>query len=342
MTARPMFATVRAVVLVTAALAVPGWASAHDPGLSALDVVIHDHRIVATLSIASADAQRLGSPLDALGPTFLECVAVDFDGVPVQGRIESPPIADAAGVSATLVFDRPSGGTLRVRSLIAERITRGHRQLLTVRHSDGQIAAQHMLDARANSVAIGVPGRAFAAGAFVELGLRHILGGYDHLLFLAALLLTVRTLGGIVRTVTAFTVAHSLTLALAVFGLVEVPPSIVEPVIAASIVYVGVENVLRPHVDARWKLTFAFGLVHGFGFAGALRELGVTSGAAVALPLASFNAGVEAGQLAVALALWPVVTRLQTPPFARFQPSRVCSIAIAGLGTVWLVERLAG
>ena len=135
------------------------------------------------------------------------------------------------------------------------------------------------------------------------------------MLFLVALLIGVRRLRSVVSTVTAFTLAHSVTLSLAVLGLVAAPPAIIEPLIAASIVFVGIENLVRDPGDSRWKLTFAFGLVHGFGFAGALRDLGIGSQAAgVAVPLGCFNAGVEAGQSAVVVALWPILRALNGRP----------------------------
>jgi hypothetical protein len=147
----------------------------------------------------------------------------------------------------------------------------------------------------------------------------------------------------VIKTVTSFTVAHSLTLALAVLGFVRLPAAIVEPLIATSIVVVGLENLLRNENNSRWKLTFAFGLVHGFGFAGALRELGIGAGGiGIALPLGAFNAGVEAGQIAVATAIWPLVARLGQAPLVRFHLARVCSLLVVAAGAYWLVARIAG
>ena len=113
----------------------------------------------------------------------------------------------------------------------------------------------------------------------MTLGIRHILSGYDHLVFLAGLILAACTVRELVVALTAFTAAHSLSLALVVVGGVHAPPSIVEPLIAASIAWVGVENLLRERSRSRWWVVFGFGLVHGFGFAGALLELGFGSSA---------------------------------------------------------------
>src|SRR6185437_3327738 len=110
------------------------------------------------------------------------------------------------------------------------------------------------------------------ASSFVSLGISHILSGYDHLVFLAGLILAARTVRELLVALTAFTAAHSLSLALVVAGGVHAPPSIVEPLIAASIAWVGIENLLRDRSGSRWWVVFGFGLVHGFGFAGALLE----------------------------------------------------------------------
>jgi hypothetical protein len=107
-----------------------------------------------------------------------------------------------------------------------------------------------------------------------------------------------------------------------------------------SIVAVGVENLMRGQVDSRWKLTFAFGLVHGFGFAGALQELGIGTGADIVAPLAWFNAGVEAGQLGVAMMAWPLIRRLNARPALRVRLAPVCSVLVVGAGAYWMMERI--
>ena len=205
---------------------------------------------------------------------------------------------------------------------------------------------ERLLDARADDVNVEVErvaGHGRAAADLFALGLRHILAGYDHLLFLAALLIGVRQLRSVVTTVTAFTVAHSVTLSLAVLGVVAAPAAIVEPLIAASIVFVGIENLMRDPGAARWKVTFVFGLVHGLGFAGALRGLGIGSDAAgVALPLGCFNLGVEAGQMAVLAALWPIISALNSRPGWRLRFAQATSVAVAVAGVYWLVQRTLG
>jgi len=332
----------RAVVLVTTALALgcADSAFAHDPGLSALDVRVLSGRVVATLSLAASDAAR-GADLDALA---LDCIEIRVDGVRRQGRVERRATEGDAGSSIVVAFDRAIGSRLTVRSGVPARLARGHRELLTVRGPSGALLAERMLDGRDNEVDLSLAQRGSdVVSQFFGLGLRHILAGYDHLVFLGALLLGVRRLTSVVKTVTAFTVAHSLTLALAVLGFVRVPAAIVEPLIAASIVFVGLENLLRDEIDSRWKLTFAFGLVHGFGFAGVLRELGIgAAGTGAAVPLGAFNLGVEAGQIAVAMAMWPIIPRLYAEPLARFRVARACSLLVVAGGAYWLVSRISG
>jgi hypothetical protein len=143
--------------------------------------------------------------------------------------------------------------------------------------------------------------------AFFRLGVEHILTGYDHLLFLFALLLRGGRLRSLLGIVTAFTIAHSITLALAILGVVVIPPALVEPVIALSIAYVALENIVRERASSgRWLVSFVFGLVHGFGFAGALLELGLPPGG-ILDSLLFFNLGVEAGQAMVVAAMFPAL-----------------------------------
>jgi hydrogenase/urease accessory protein HupE len=184
------------------------------------------------------------------------------------------------------------------------------------------------------------------ARAYVAYGFDHILGGMDHLLFLLGLLLIVRGKRRIVATVTAFTVAHSLTLAAATLGWVHVPQALVEAVIALSIIFVAVEVVrgLRgsPGITARapWLAAFCFGLLHGFGFAGALAEVGLPANA-IPTALLLFNVGVELGQLAfvaVVMIAIALLKRLRLTPqhWTRWIPPYV----IGGIASFWMWQRI--
>jgi hydrogenase/urease accessory protein HupE len=176
-----------------------------------------------------------------------------------------------------------------------------------------------------------------------SLGVTHILMGWDHLLFVIALVLLVRRGWAVAKAVTAFTVAHSLTLAGVTLGLVGLAQAPVEALIALSIVFLAAE-LLRdgPSVTLRypWGIAFAFGLVHGFGFAGALKEIGLPEGE-VPSALLAFNLGVEAGQLAVVatvLAVLAAVERLARPALAPML--RLSAYAIGIIASYWLVERV--
>jgi len=332
----------RAAVLVTAALLCAYQAAlhAHDPGLSALDVRVARDRIRVSLSLAASDAQQ--PAVGAIDTFAREAIVVALDGVPLVARAADTAHSDS-GVAVTLEFERASGARLTVRSDVPRLLAKGHRELLTVTGPDGRAVLERLLDAWTEDAGIELgtlADRRGTAADFFRLGLGHILGGYDHLLFLAALLIGVRRLRSVITTVTAFTVAHSVTLSLAVLGFVAAPAAIVEPLIAASIVFVGIENLVRDPGASRWKVTFAFGLVHGFGFAGALNDLGVGSdGAGVAVPLGFFNAGVEAGQMAVVAALWPILYALNSRPAWRLKLAPATSLAIILAGSYWLVER---
>jgi hydrogenase/urease accessory protein HupE len=344
--ALPRVWRVAALAAAAATFVFPADARAHDPGLSALDVRVAPDRIVVVLSLATADARIAaadsGGHLDAFAADSIELL---LDGVRLSATVESEPRKDTTdgGTSVALVFPRITGTQLTVRSGVPVRLARGHRELLTVRDTSSQPLAERMLDERTDAVDLDLAAEQRATGTaaqFLQLGVTHILGGYDHLLFLGALLLGVRRLRSVVTTVTAFTVAHSLTLSLAVLGLVHVPAALVEPLIAASIVFVGIENLMRGEMASRWKLTFVFGLVHGFGFAGALQELGVgEGGAGVAAPLGWFNAGVEAGQIAVVMLLWPVIRYVNARPILRLRLAPACSVLVIAAGTYWMAER---
>jgi hydrogenase/urease accessory protein HupE len=184
------------------------------------------------------------------------------------------------------------------------------------------------------------------AATYASLGIEHILSGIDHLLFVLALLIIVSGWTRLVATITAFTLAHSITLGAATLGLVHVPQAPVEAVIALSILFVAIEIVHwrqgREGITRRkpWLVAFIFGLLHGLGFAGALSEIGLPENS-VPLALLFFNLGVEAGQLlfvAVVLAGWAVLRRFNWPHWAW----RVPVYGIGGMAAFWTIDRISG
>jgi hydrogenase/urease accessory protein HupE len=184
--------------------------------------------------------------------------------------------------------------------------------------------------------------RSLSFGQFMVLGVEHIWTGYDHLLFLFALLVVTRSFRSALVVITAFTLAHSITLAVATFDLAQIPARYTEPLIAASIIYVGVENLARRgETRGRWVLTFAFGLIHGFGFASVLRDLGVGGRAGgVAMPLFAFNLGVELGQIAVAAIVLPLIWWLRRKKSFLQRGVPACSAMVALAGAYWFVRRV--
>jgi hypothetical protein len=185
------------------------------------------------------------------------------------------------------------------------------------------------------------------AGLYLKLGVEHILLGVDHLLFVLALLIITRGGWLLIKTVTAFTIAHSVTLALATLGFVHVPAAPVEAAIALSIVFVAVEIVHlrqgREGLTARapWVVAFAFGLLHGLGFAGALREVGLPEGH-IPLALLFFNVGVEVGQSLFIAAILAITALIQRLRFAwPHQAGLTAPYAIGSIAMFWVIERVA-
>lgn len=171
---------------------------------------------------------------------------------------------------------------------------------------------------------------------FLRLGVEHIFTGYDHLAFLIVLVMAATALRSLIAVVTSFTLAHSITLALATFEVVHVPTRLVESLIALSIGYIAAENLFGVRIVERYRVTFMFGLVHGLGFSNVLREMNLPR-ADLALSLFSFNAGVEAGQLLFVAMIFSISRYLSRPKFAAVHPA--LSLAVVCLGLYWFVER---
>jgi uncharacterized membrane protein len=188
------------------------------------------------------------------------------------------------------------------------------------------------------------PSRGAVAMQYLRLGFTHILPkGTDHILFVLGIFLLSTRLKPVLLQVTAFTVAHTITLALTIYGIVSLRPAIVEPLIALSIVYVAVENVatseLRPW---RIALVFAFGLLHGMGFAGVLSQLGLPRSEFLT-GLLCFNAGVELGQLTVILTAFLLIgLPFRKKPWYRRRIVIPLSLAIAATGLYWAIQRIRG
>lgn len=368
-----------ALLLATMAL-MAAWAPAQAHTLSVshldIDVPADGSPLRVELDLALRDI-ALTLPLDANRDervTWGELVAVrdELEHWAVSGLALSTRRGDCAlrptglatrryddGVYATLQWTArcPSAADLQVDyTLLMDRDPQ-HRALLTVRRGADTTAAILRADASRIDIATGRGNGGNAFGDFLREGIHHILIGYDHLAFLISLLLPaalVRTrrewqpaqgfrsgFRHVLGIVTAFTLAHSITLSLAALGWVTPASRWVEAAIAASVLLAALNN-LWPVVTRRlWVVGFGFGLVHGFGFAGALGELGLPQGARL-LALVGFNLGVEIGQLVVVCVLLPVLFVLRRQAWYPRVALPLASLAIAALAAWWLWQRVTG
>ncbi|GAB1818866.1 HupE/UreJ family protein [Herbidospora sp. RD11066] len=250
-------------------------------------------------------------------------------------------LADSGAVRVALAYECPASGALTVRSDIfraSDGVVDDIRTMVAY-DVDG-LRGSTLLDAERTGVTVGESGLFSGVPAFVVLGGEHLLFGLDHVLFLLALLLGAKRLRDVVQVATAFTVAHSVTLVLAAIGWVSVPGWIVEPLIALSIAFVALDNLLSPKSSHRLPVVFAFGLMHGLGFAGALSVDGPAS-LSTLVNLLSFNVGIELVQLLLIAVAFPALLFLRRVVTARvFMLGTVAAaVVVAGAGLVWFVER---
>ncbi|AWS45619.1 HupE/UreJ family protein [Streptosporangium sp. 'caverna'] len=284
---------------------------------------------------ASDVAAYVGGRL-RLSRGLIGCAAED------DARVE---LADSGAVQVALAYDCPASGALTVRSDIF-RASDGvvDKTTTMVAYDIDGHRGSTLLDTARTSVTVGRTDLLSEIPRFVRLGAEHLLFGIDHVLFLLALLLGAKRLRDVVEVATAFTVAHSVTLVLAAIGLVSVPGWIVEPLIALSIAFVALDNLLSPRTSHRLPVVFGFGLLHGLGFAGTLSVDGPLS-ASTLVDLVSFNVGIELVQLTIIALTFPALLFLRraatTPVAARVLTlgTVAATVAVAGAGLVWFVER---
>ena len=351
----------RSCFLIAAVILSAQMLQGHDPGLSTAVVRVADGGFEARLTFSPTDVEVL-VPLDAdrdgqVSPGEFESarakvtsammdsleITLDDRAIPIKEADASLQVEED-NIHIRLLFEPAAGEQLFIRSRWLTQLPFGHRQYLAIVDRNGRTIEKRLLDAENSSAAVHLRPAArtdsqAAFSDFFTLGLEHIITGYDHLLFLLALLIGGGSLVASAKIITSFTVAHSITLAVAVFGLVELSSGFVEAMIALSIIYVGAENLLDRRLGRRWIITFAFGLVHGFGFASILREIGFGSGGGVALPLLSFNLGVEFGQVALAMIVLPFIWQFRRRSTSFERCARLTSAGIVILAAHWLVER---
>ena len=334
-----------------ALLLLPAAALAHQSTVSFSELTVRGREVqgVVRFSLADLRAQmRLEDPrhppLPALIHLGLDSFALKASGEPCAlqpGATAEPDGEDGLALLARWVCPF-AVEELSVRVGFLDSFPPGHTHFSRIDFGPNELS-QRVAQLEAPSFEAGRTRSAWSGfRRFLALGIQHIFTGYDHLAFLIGLMLLGGTLPELVKIVTAFTVAHSVTLALAALDLLAPPARVIEPLIAASIVFVGAENLWalqRGRAPAalrhRWMITFAFGLVHGFGFATVLRQLALPR-SVLAAGLVSFNLGVECGQACIVVAALPLLRYLgRARGFAT-----VASACVAALGGFWLVSRL--
>jgi len=323
-----------------------GLACAHDVSRSDSKVEIQDREVRVALTLNVKELQIPVIPSDPLNldkeiPRIFEAVRshyfVTSPAAPIGITLEKYSVLAGSLIQLQIlyVFDQDVT-SLDVKSTLYEIMPSGHQHLMNVKLNGTLHEA--ILDSRIQQAKFsGVKATNLQTfWRFLRLGIEHIFTGYDHLAFLLGLLVATTTLGSLVKIVTSFTIAHSITLALATFNVVILPTRLTESLIALSIGYVAAENLLDFRAMKRYYITFLFGLVHGFGFSNVLREMDLPK-ASLALSLFSFNAGVEIGQITFVLLIFPLVQDLVSSGWKRLKPA--VSIGVACLAVYWFVQR---
>jgi hypothetical protein len=346
-------------VLVIAAVSLAaGPASAHALRISRGEWTMERGRVTAELTFLRGELPLLapgglgeGTTGDAVADRRAPIAEVHQAGQPCALERSSFRPVEEDGLRVRLEWRCPGAGLHWTVSLpVLAELSPDHAHLARV--AAGGHRVERVARASVPTFEVEVQPSVFhEAGRFFRLGVEHIFTGYDHLAFLLGLLLLGGGLRQLAAIVSSFTLAHSVTLAVAALGLVTIPSSVAEPAIAASVVAVAAENLwalggggdasgrVDEAIGRRWRLTFVFGLVHGFGFAGALRELELPR-EALAAGLVSFNLGVEAGQLLLVLAAIPVLRAFGQGAARRGAPA--LSWSLAALGLVWFCRRVTG
>lgn len=357
---------VAAIVILLA----PARANAHAIGLSTGEYVLKQDGVHAKLAFARGEVASIAPNLDANHDGHVTAIEVENAKKDLEAKVIARIDVRAGDVACTpmltnaalteqdgLLIDgrfdcSKSGVAASIDVKVLDDLSHGHRhvargigaatqdEVLYRGHSTFSIAPSASAPASAGDAPAAVPAvHGVSAWSFFKMGIEHILTGYDHLVFLAGLVLLRSRIRELLAVVTAFTLAHSITLGIAALGIFTPSPKFVEPAIALSIAYVGVENFFVKDGSKRWRITFPFGLIHGFGFAGALQEVNL-SRAQVPTALVSFNLGVEAGQLFVLGLILPIIFLARQKEWFEPKGVRILSGAVAAAGCVWFVARV--
>lgn len=353
----------RVVVAAVLTFLVAPTASAHEVGLSRGTYAAAGESVTADLVLSRKELTSIVPEVDgdrdgSVAETELAAARTPITKAIVDRIRVSSGDAACAGALTDARLTEEDGVELRATYLCGAPVTRakvelglfddlayGHRHI--ARSAAGTHVTETVLSRSQRTLELAGSGEPAPAQAkpghlaMFGLGIEHILTGYDHLVFLLGLVLVGGRWRSLLWVITAFTLAHSITLGLAALGVWALRPSIVEPAIALSIAYVGVENFFVKDAEKRWRITFPFGLVHGFGFAGALQEITLPR-ADVPAALFLFNSGVEVGQLAVLAVVLPALVALRRRPWFERYGVKAGSALIVAAGLVWFVMRVFG
>ncbi len=335
--------------------------NAHEVGLSRGTYTVDGEVVVVDLVMAQREAASAAPELDAdhngnvstdeldagraaLQKNIVDRVRVTADGKPCGGKVAQAKLSEQDGFEVQTRYTCPAPvQQVDVELALLDDLAYGHRHIARV--MQGVQVTETVLSRSQRRISLtATPGAPTAKPpsnrlSMLGLGVEHILTGYDHLIFLLGLVLVGGRLRSLLWVVTAFTLAHSITLGLAALGVWSPSPRVIEPLIALSVAYVGVENFFVKNAEKRWRITFPFGLIHGFGFAGALREVAIPKGD-VPLALFLFNAGVEVGQLGVLLLVLPLLAFLRKKDWFERWGIRAVSSVIVVAGLTWFFLRV--
>ena len=314
-----------------------------------LEVVVHAFDVAYELAVQPPnrvlEPGGLGGRAQRLADLVRERLQITVDGarLDVAAWSDPEPLPERQSVSLRARVELEGApGRIDVEAVMFPYDPQ-HQTFVNV-YDEGALTAQAILgggDPRYEYFVGSTQGTLAVIQRFVPQGIHHILIGPDHLLFLVGLLLLGGSLRRLLLVITAFTIAHSITLALAVLDVVRPPGNIVEPIIALSIIYVGADNLLvRGGRDMRVWIALVFGLIHGFGFASVLREMGLPTGA-LGWSLFSFNFGVEIGQVAVAVVVASALAWLRARnEKAGRQLAVAGSVGVIAAGAFWFIQRV--
>jgi hydrogenase/urease accessory protein HupE len=341
-----------AAALIVAGLLATSAADAHQQGISYSDVRIAKGQAAFDILLSTHDLAldvdgdgtvtdvEIRSRYPRLRRIFDGALAVEAGGTPCPLTLEDSGLEPNELVRFRLSGACPDALPVHVTVRLGALTVVDGQNLAKIRVGD--VLVEHVFTRTDGDVVIGES----AGGVwptfrrFFRLGVEHIATGYDHILFLLALLLVGGGVRALVAVVTAFTIAHSVTLSLAVLDVVQLPSRFVESAIALSIAWVALENLVIDETRGRWRITFVFGLMHGFGFASVLREMHLPRAGLIA-SLVAFNLGVEAGQLVVVTITYPLVAVIERSRHRRMLVG-LASGAILVMALWWFGERAFG